>query len=112
MIKSDQMASNFSDVLAAQERIRGKSLQTPVISDTTLDTAIQAKVFLKCENLQRGGAFKFRGAWNTMVQLSPTEQLRGVITYSSGNHAQAVALCGKLLGIETTIVMPNDALQI
>mgnify|MGYP003314233189 CR=1 FL=1 len=101
----------FADVLAAQKRIRGKALQTPVISDTALDQVVQAKVFLKCENLQRAGAFKFRGAWNTMVQLTPDERSNGVIAYSSGNHAQAVALCGKLLGIKTTIVMPDDAPQ-
>ena len=66
---TDQPMPQFADVLAAQERIRGKALQTPVLSDTALDQVAQAKVFLKCENLQRAGAFKFRGAWNTMVQL-------------------------------------------
>ena len=109
VMKLDQPVPKFADVLAAQERIRGKALKTPVLSDTTLDQVVQAKIFLKCENLQRAGAFKFRGAWNTMVQLTPDEQARGVIAYSSGNHAQAVALCGKLLGIKTTIVMPDNA---
>ena len=110
-MNADQLMPKFADVLAAQERIRGKALQTPVLSDTALDQVARAKVFLKCENLQRAGAFKFRGAWNTMVQLTPDEQSRGVVAYSSGNHAQAVALCGKLLGIKTTIVMPDNAPQ-
>ena len=111
VMKPDQLVPNFSDVLAAQERIRGKALKTPVLSDTTLDQVVQAEIFLKCENLQRTGAFKFRGAWNAMVQLTPEEQSRGVIAYSSGNHAQAVALCGKLLRTKITIVMPDDAPQ-
>ncbi len=108
---ADQQMPQFADVLAAQKRIRGKALQTPVLSDTAIDQVAQAKVFLNCENLQRAGGFKFRGAWNTMTELTPDEQSRGVIAYSSGNHAQAVALCGKLLGIKTTIVMPDDAPQ-
>ena len=110
-MNADQPMPQFADVLAAQERIRGKALHTPVLSDTALDQLVHAKVFLKCDNLQRAGAFKFRGAWNTMVQLTHDEQSRGVVAYSSGNHAQAVALCGKLLGIKTTIVMPDNAPQ-
>jgi threonine dehydratase len=110
-MNSDQQAPQFADVLAAQERIRGQALQTPVLLGTALDEVVKAKVFLKCENLQRVGAFKFRGAWNTMVQLTDDERSNGVIAYSSGNHAQAVALCGKLLGIKTTIVMPDNAPQ-
>jgi threonine dehydratase len=106
---SNQLTPTFKDVLTAQERIRGKSIKTPVLSKTALDTLVGSNVFLKCENLQRAGAFKFRGAWNAMVQLTPEEQSCGVISYSSGNHAQAVALCGRLLGIETTIVMPENA---
>ena len=108
-MSANKLMPEFGDVLAAQKRIRGKALQTPVLSDTALDQVVHAKVLLKCENLQRAGAFKFRGAWNTMVQLAPDEQSRGVIAYSSGNHAQAVALCGKLLGIKATIVMPDNA---
>ena len=110
-MQPNQPVPQFADVLATQERIRGKALETPVLSDTALDQVVQAKIFLKCENLQRAGTFKFRGAWNTMAQLTPDEQSRGVIAYSSGNHAQAVALYGNLLGIKTTIVMPNDAPQ-
>ena len=109
LMNADQPMPRFKDVLAAQERIRDKAVQTPVLSDTAIDQVVKAKIFLKCENLQRAGAFKFRGAWNTMVQLTPAERSSGVIAYSSGNHAQAVALCGKLLGIKTTIVMPDDA---
>jgi threonine dehydratase len=74
-----------------------------------VDQASQASVFIKPENFQRTGAFKFRGAYNALSRLSPDEQKAGVLTYSSGNHAQAIALSGKLLGIRTTIVMPDDA---
>ena len=111
VMKPNQPAPQFADVLAAQERIRGKALETRVLSDTVLDQVVQAKAFLNCENLQRASGFKFRGAWNTMAELTPDDKSRGAIAYSSGNHAQAVALCGNLLGIKTTIVMPNDAPQ-
>src|SRR3954463_9313012 len=99
----------FDDIAAAHERIRGAARRTPVLTSTQADELTGAKVFFKCENLQRMGAFKFRGAYNALSQLSPEEARRGVIAFSSGNHAQAVALAGKLLGIKTVIVMPVDA---
>ncbi len=102
----------FEQIKAARERIRGQANLTPKMTSRTLNTMIGAEVYLKCENFQRGGAFKFRGAYNAMVQLSDAQKRNGVITHSSGNHAQAVALVGKLLGISATVVMPNDAPQI
>jgi threonine dehydratase len=99
----------FEQIKAARERIRGHANLTPVMTSRTLNTMIGTKIFLKCENFQRGGAFKFRGAYNAMAKLSDAQKTKGVITHSSGNHAQATALVGKLLGISTTVVMPNDA---
>ncbi len=99
----------FADVLSAYERLRGVAHRTPVITSRTLDDRTGAQVYLKCENLQRIGAFKFRGAYNAISQLDDEQKKRGVITYSSGNHAQAVALVGQLLGVQTTIVMPQNA---
>jgi threonine dehydratase len=95
--------------LEAKERLKGVANITPVMTSSTLNELVKANVFLKCENFQRVGAFKFRGAYNAISKLSDEEKLRGVITYSSGNHAQAVSLVGKLLGIKTTIVMPDNA---
>lgn len=99
----------FDDIARAHERIAGHALRTPVLTSSTVDARTQAQVFFKCENFQRMGAFKFRGAFNAMSQLSTDERRRGVVAYSSGNHAQAVALAGKLLGIPATIVMPSNA---
>ena len=99
----------FDRIQAAKKRLDGQAHVTPVMTSRTLDGRVGAAVFLKCENYQRAGAFKFRGAYNAMVQLDEAERRRGVITHSSGNHAQAVALVGQILGIQTTIVMPNDA---
>ncbi len=99
----------FSDVLSAAERLAGKAHQTQIITSQSVDLASGASVFMKPENFQRTGAFKFRGAYNAMSRLSPSEQAAGVLTYSSGNHAQAIALSGRLLGIRTTIIMPSDA---
>jgi threonine dehydratase len=97
------------DVRAAAARLTGVAHRTPVLRSRTLDAVAGAEVHLKCENFQRVGAFKFRGAYNAMVQLS-VEQLRnGVVAYSSGNHAQAVALSARLLGTTAVIVMPDDA---
>src|SRR2546425_7307381 len=79
------------------------------MTSRTLDDRLRAKVFLKCESFQRAGAFKFRGAYNAISRLSPAERQRGVLTYSSGNHAQAIALASRLLGTRATIVMPGDA---
>src|SRR2546430_5693963 len=100
---------SFDDVAAAHERIRPQANRTPVLSSSTVDALTGAQVVFKCENFQRMGAFKFRGAYNAMSRLSPEERGRGVLAYSSGNHAQAVALAGKLLGIRVVIVMPQDA---
>ncbi len=99
----------FADVIDAQRQLRNAAHVTPVLTSHTLDAALGAQIFLKCENLQRIGAFKFRGAWNALSRLSATEKSAGVITFSSGNHAQAVALAAQLLGIKATIVMPNNA---
>lgn len=99
----------FKLVEAAQERLKGHAHVTPVITSQTLDDLTGARIFFKCENFQRMGAFKFRGAYNAMSQLTEEQKDRGVITYSSGNHAQAVALVGRLLGIRTVVVMPNNA---
>ncbi|NBC17367.1 MAG: threo-3-hydroxy-L-aspartate ammonia-lyase [Bacteroidetes bacterium] len=102
-------APTYDDVAAADRRLHGIVNRTPVMTSRTLNARTGASVVLKCENFQRTGAFKFRGAYNAMSRLSDDDQRRGVLTYSSGNHAQAVALAGQLLGIPTTIIMPNDA---
>jgi threonine dehydratase len=99
----------YEDVAAAHERIKGAARRTPVLTSVTVDALTGANVFFKCENFQRMGAFKFRGAYNALSQLKPEEKARGVLAFSSGNHAQAVALSGKLLGIKTVIVMPWNA---
>ena len=100
---------NFAGIQAARERLNGHAHVTPVMMSRTLDEHCGAQVFLKCENLQRVGAFKFRGAFNAISQLSDEQKRRGVVTHSSGNHAQAVALVGRLLGVKTTVVMPHNA---
>ncbi|GAC1405132.1 MAG: pyridoxal-phosphate dependent enzyme [Candidatus Velthaea sp.] len=99
----------FADIEAAAGRLRGVAHRTPVITSRTLDERTGATVFLKAENLQRMGAFKFRGAYNRLSRLTPAERVGGVVAFSSGNHAQGVALSAQLLGIPATIVMPNDA---
>jgi threonine dehydratase len=99
----------FARVLEAATRLNGAANVTPVMTSRSLNERVGAEVFLKCENFQRIGAFKFRGAYNAMSRLTPEERARGVLTFSSGNHAQAVALTGRLLGIATTVVMPQDA---
>ena len=99
----------FEDVCAAAERIKGNAHHTPVITSRTVNEELGAEVFFKCETFQRMGAFKFRGAYNALSLLSPDEKRRGVLAFSSGNHAQAVALAGQLLKVKTTIVMPEDA---
>jgi threonine dehydratase len=100
---------SYEDVAGAARRIEGKAHRTPVLTSATFDERTGASVFFKCENFQRMGAFKFRGAYNALSQLSPDEKKRGVLAYSSGNHAQAVALAGRLLGVKPVIVMPMDA---
>lgn len=102
-------AVTFADVRAAAERLRGVAHRTPVVTSRTLDARTGATAYLKCENLQRMGAFKFRGAYNRIAQLSPDERARGVVAFSSGNHAQGVALAAQLLGVRATIVLPSDA---
>jgi threonine dehydratase len=99
----------YEDIAAAHERIRGAARRTPVLTSATVDALAGASVFFKCENFQRMGAFKFRGAYNALSQLKPEEKAKGVLAFSSGNHAQAVALSGKLLKIKTVIVMPWNA---
>jgi threonine dehydratase len=99
----------FADVEAAARRLEGIAHRTPVMTSRTADASADARLFFKCENLQRGGAFKFRGAYNAIATLSDDERRQGVIAYSSGNHAQAVALAGRLQGAAATIVMPKDA---
>ncbi|HEY7790534.1 MAG TPA: threo-3-hydroxy-L-aspartate ammonia-lyase [Vicinamibacterales bacterium] len=99
----------YDDVETAAGRLAGVAHKTPVITSRTVDARTGARVFFKCENLQRMGAFKFRGAYNALSQLSPEARRQGVLTFSSGNHAQAIALSGQLLGIPTTIIMPSDA---
>lgn len=99
----------FIDVTAAADRIRGHSHQTPVFSSRTLNEMLGAEIFFKCENLQRMGAFKFRGAFNALSRFNEVQRKAGVVTFSSGNHAQAIALSARILGIPATIVMPHDA---
>jgi threo-3-hydroxy-L-aspartate ammonia-lyase len=104
-----RFAASFADVLAAAERLRGIAHRTPAVTSATLDERTGARVFLKAENLQRIGAFKFRGAYNAIAQLGEERKRGGVVAFSSGNHAQGVALAAKLLGVPAVIVMPSDA---
>ncbi|MVW63235.1 threo-3-hydroxy-L-aspartate ammonia-lyase [Massilia sp. NEAU-DD11] len=99
----------YDDVVQAASRIAGAANRTPVLTSRTVDEAFGAQVFFKCENMQRMGAFKFRGACNALMKFSPEQRRAGVVAFSSGNHAQAIALSAKLLGIPATIVMPQDA---
>jgi len=102
-------AISFADVQAAAERLQGVAHRTPVLTSSTLDEVTGAEVFLKAEPFQRMGAFKFRGAYNAISSLSDDIRARGIVTNSSGNHAQAIALSAKLFGVPATIVMPTDA---
>lgn len=99
----------YAHVEAAARRLAGVAHRTPVLTSRTVNQLTNARVFFKCENFQRTGSFKFRGAYNALAQLSPPQKQQGVITFSSGNHAQAIALAGQLLGIGVTVVMPTDA---
>src|ERR1700694_4471273 len=103
------MLPTFADVESAARQIAGAAHHTPVATSRTLNARTGAELFFKCENLQRAGAFKFRGAYNALSRLTPDEGRRGVVTFSSGNHAQAIALAGQLLDIPRVIVMPADA---
>jgi len=98
----------LEDVRDAAERIKGAAHRTPVLTSRTLDERVGAQVFLKAENLQRVGAFKFRGAYNAIARLAPEQRERGIAAFSSGNHAQAVALAARLLGASAVILMPAD----
>jgi threonine dehydratase len=100
---------SFADVESAATRIEGVAHRTPVATSRTINAETGASIFFKCENLQRAGAFKFRGAYNALSRLKPDERRRGVVTFSSGNHAQAIALAGQILDVPRVIVMPSDA---
>jgi threonine dehydratase len=102
----------FDEIQAARERLKGWANVTPIITSRTLNRMLNAEVFFKCENLQRVGAFKFRGAFNAISQLSDEQKARGIIAYSSGNHGQAVASVSQMLDIKATVVMPNNAVAI
>lgn len=103
------MTVTLADIQAAADRIHGHALETPLIESPALSERAGVRVLLKAETLQRVGAFKFRGAYNRLVQLTAEERARGVVAFSSGNHAQGVALAARLLGIPALIVMPSDA---
>ena len=105
----ESLEALFGRVKDAAERLRGVAHVTPVVTSRWLDERLGAAVFLKCESFQRIGAFKFRGAYNAISRLSADERRRGVVTFSSGNHAQGVALAGRLLGVAAVVVMPLDA---
>ncbi len=105
-------AASLADVYAAADRLAGKAHRTPVLTCQTLDDLAGRALFFKCENMQRVGAFKFRGAYNALAQLDTEQAARGVVTHSSGNHAQAVALAARMRGIAAHIVMPSDAPEV
>jgi threonine dehydratase len=100
---------SYSDVVAAAERLQGIAHPTPVLRCNAMDARLGAKLFFKCENLQRTGAFKFRGAYNALAQFTPEQREHGVLTFSAGNHAQAIALSARLLDMPALVVMPEDA---
>jgi threonine dehydratase len=99
----------LADVRAAARRLAGVANRTPVVTSRSFDARVGARVFFKCESFQRAGAFKFRGAYNAVVRLSAEQRRRGVVSYSSGNHAQGLALAARLAGAPAVIVMPRDA---
>ena len=103
------LAISYADVAAAAQRLAGVAHRTPVMTSRTANEITGAELFFKCENLQRMGAFKFRGAYNALAQFTPEQCKGGVVAFSSGNHAQAIALSARLLGMPATIVMPQDA---
>ena len=106
----DGTAVSIDDIRAAASRLKPYIHRTPLLSNRSLSEAIGVEVRLKCENLQRAGSFKIRGAMNALLQLSETERQNGVVAFSSGNHAQGVALAARLLGVKATIVMPENSL--
>ena len=106
---TDAPAISFDDIVHAHERLTGVVHRTPVFTSTHADSLTGAKLYFKCENFQRMGAFKFRGAYNAVSRFTPEQRAGGVVTFSSGNHAQAIALASGLLGVKSVIIMPNDA---
>jgi len=106
---SELKLPTYEDVVAASERIAGVAHRTPVLTSRTANAELGADVFFKCENFQRMGAFKFRGAYNALAKFDAGQRRAGVVAFSSGNHAQGIALSAQLLGIPATIVMPHDA---
>jgi threo-3-hydroxy-L-aspartate ammonia-lyase len=106
---STQLPINFADITAAADRLKGIAHRTPVHTSRTANARSGAELFFKCENFQRMGAFKFRGGYNALSQFTPAQRKSGAIAFSSGNHAQAVALSAQLLGMQAVIVMPQDA---
>ncbi len=100
---------SYGDVVRAHERLVGVISHTPVLTSTTANERLGAQLYFKCENFQRMGAFKFRGAYNALAQFTPEQRRSGVVAFSSGNHAQGIALAARLLGIPAVIVMPTDA---
>ena len=112
VVSSTSKLPTYDDIERAAHQIESAARKTLVTTSRTVDAVTGAQVFFKCENLQRGGAFKFRGAYNALSQLSGTPRRRGVVAFSSGNHAQAVALAGRILDIPRVIVMPSDAPQV
>jgi threonine dehydratase len=109
LVGMNPLAIQFSDVQAAAQRLRGVAHRTPVLRSATADARCGAQLFFKAEHLQRMGAFKFRGGYNALAQFTPEQRRAGALAFSSGNHAQAIALSGRLLGMPTVIVMPRDA---
>ncbi|MDR1490382.1 MAG: threo-3-hydroxy-L-aspartate ammonia-lyase [Desulfovibrio sp.] len=105
----NELPISFQDIVDAHVRIGSRARRTPVFSSRTADGLSGASLFFKCENLQRMGAFKFRGACNALSRFTPEQAARGVVTYSSGNHAQAIALSAKIFSMRAVIVMPKDA---
>eukprot|EP01041_Mallomonas_annulata_P032306 gene32306-54768_t len=101
--------TEYRDIVAAAQRINGVAHRTPVLTSRTADALSGAQLFFKCENYQRMGAFKFRGAYNAIARFTDAQRAAGVLTYSSGNHAQAIALSASLVGIKSVIIMPHDA---
>jgi threonine dehydratase len=104
-----RLAIDYADVAAAQTRLKGVAHRTPVMTSQTADALTDARLFFKCENFQRMGAFKFRGAYNALARFTPEQKRLGVCAFSSGNHAQGIALAARLLGIPAAVVMPQDS---
>ena len=100
---------SYDDIVRASERLAGHAHRTPVLTSATADAIAGASLFFKCENFQRMGAFKFRGGYNAIARLTPAQRAAGVVTFSSGNHAQAIALASRMQGVQATIIMPLDA---